>query len=200
VDDDNTLGPWDGSQEYPFKRIQDGIDGASDGDTVLVLPGAYFEGNDFLGKAIRVKSSKGPLVTSIDHSAMGTVIDGTDLSTELLPVGDGPYAVTVNPVTNRIYVSNRNSATVTVIDGTGHSTQTVAVGNEPHGVAVNSVTNRIYVGNSGSHTVTVIDGEDHSTETVAVGLRPIAVAVNSVTNRIYALHDALPISDRGGWK
>ena len=37
VDDDNVDGPWDGSQEHPFQHIQDGIDNASDGDTVLYV-------------------------------------------------------------------------------------------------------------------------------------------------------------------
>ncbi|MEW6744175.1 MAG: right-handed parallel beta-helix repeat-containing protein, partial [Planctomycetota bacterium] len=37
-------------------RIQDGIEAARDGDTVLVLPGRYVERLDFLGKAITVRS------------------------------------------------------------------------------------------------------------------------------------------------
>ena len=36
VDDDNTEGPWRGSQEYPYQHIQDAIDAASDGDAVYV--------------------------------------------------------------------------------------------------------------------------------------------------------------------
>ena len=43
VDDDNTSGPWDGSQEHPYQFIQDGIDNASDGDTVFVYSGIYYE-------------------------------------------------------------------------------------------------------------------------------------------------------------
>ena len=29
VDDDNTDGPWDGTQEHPYQFIQDGVDNAS---------------------------------------------------------------------------------------------------------------------------------------------------------------------------
>lgn len=43
VDDDNTEGPWDGTQEHPYQHIQDAIDNASDGDTIYVHNGTYYE-------------------------------------------------------------------------------------------------------------------------------------------------------------
>lgn len=43
VDDDNTEGPWNGTAEYPYQYIQDGIDNASEYDTVFVYNGTYFE-------------------------------------------------------------------------------------------------------------------------------------------------------------
>jgi parallel beta-helix repeat protein len=41
VDDDNIDGPWNGTEQYPYKEIQDGIDAAKDGDTVFVFEGEY---------------------------------------------------------------------------------------------------------------------------------------------------------------
>ena len=38
VDGNNTAGPWDGTLEHPYQHIQDGVDNASAGDTVLFSP------------------------------------------------------------------------------------------------------------------------------------------------------------------
>jgi len=43
VDDNNTMGPWDGSLEHPYQHVQDGVDNASFGDTVFVFAGDYVE-------------------------------------------------------------------------------------------------------------------------------------------------------------
>ncbi|HUS84372.1 MAG TPA: hypothetical protein VMX56_04445, partial [Anaerolineales bacterium] len=59
-------------QDYP--RIQAAIDAASDGDTVLVAPGTYYETIDFLGKAITVESETIPEETIIDAGGAGSVV------------------------------------------------------------------------------------------------------------------------------
>ena len=121
-----------------------------------------------------------------------------------VPVGLLPEVSAVNPVTNKIYVTNYcgndphcySKGTVTVIDGASNNTVSINVGFAPYAVAVNSVTNKIYVANecgglacqTHNGTVTVIDGATLATTTVAVGSSPFAVAVNSVTNKIYVVN------------
>jgi hypothetical protein len=65
----------DGSADHPFDAIQEGIDAAVDGDTVLVLDGTYTgEGNrnlDFAGRLITVRSENGPENCIIDCEQAG---------------------------------------------------------------------------------------------------------------------------------
>ena len=89
-----------------------------------------------------------------------------------VPAGLSPYAVAVNPATNKIYVPNLGSDSVTVIDGATNNTATVQVGVRPVAAAVNPVTNKIYVVNYFSATVSVIDGATNNTTTVTVGPGP----------------------------
>ena len=81
VDDDGSQDPWlgdptlsdpmeDGSVLHPFDAIQEAVDAAGDGDTVVIEDGTYAgAGNrdiDFHGKAITVRSRNGPATCIID--------------------------------------------------------------------------------------------------------------------------------------
>ncbi|MBN2603733.1 MAG: right-handed parallel beta-helix repeat-containing protein [Candidatus Thermoplasmatota archaeon] len=68
VDDDNIDGPWDGSQEHPYRLIADGIDATVDGDTVYVYSGTYFE-NFSIRKSICLEG----------ENKETTIIDGGNL-------------------------------------------------------------------------------------------------------------------------
>ena len=57
--------------DYP--SIQQAIDAAVPGDTVVVAPGVYYENINFLGKDITVTSEQGPAVTVIDGHNAGSV-------------------------------------------------------------------------------------------------------------------------------
>src|SRR5579863_9209900 len=60
---------------------------------------------------------------------------------EVVKTGKSPSSVTVNPVSNKIYVANRASSDITVIDGETNAATTVKVGFDPRAIAVNEVTN-----------------------------------------------------------
>ncbi len=74
VDDDNCPGPGSGMEGDPYCSIQTAIDAAVVTDEIVVAPGTYFETINFLGKAITLRSSDGPEVTTIDAEGMGTVV------------------------------------------------------------------------------------------------------------------------------
>jgi len=80
--------------------IQDGIDAAVAGDTVLVADGTYFEQIDFLGKAITVASANGPASCIIDGGGSGTVVtlqsfEGTDSVLEGFTITNGELGVSI---------------------------------------------------------------------------------------------------------
>jgi hypothetical protein len=52
VDDNNTLGPWDGSLEFPYQYVQDAVANSSDGDTIFLFNGRYFTNTLFINKSI----------------------------------------------------------------------------------------------------------------------------------------------------
>jgi len=117
-----------------------------------------------------------------------TVIDGvTNMATTTVGVGNVPSAVTVNPMTNKIYVANKGDNNVSVIDATNNNAITpVSVGIAPTALAINHVTGKLYVANNGDNSVSVIDTTNNNTiATVTVGSMPVALAVNYVSNKIY---------------
>ena len=62
--------------------IQDGINAAEDGDTVIVALGTYVENIDFMGKAITIQSEAGSDGTIIDGDQAGSVVLFTNNETE----------------------------------------------------------------------------------------------------------------------
>ncbi len=144
-----------------------------------------------LPRAIAIDSVTNKIYVADDSFV--TVIDGATNSTTILSAGIGRSSnssIVVNPVTNMVYVANKNGNSVTVINGATGSTAasvatTIGVGTSPVAQAVNPVTNMIYVANYGSNNVTVIDGANNFTYTVTVGTEPVAIAVNPVTDMTY---------------
>jgi YVTN family beta-propeller protein len=106
--------------------------------------------------------------------------------TVITNIGMGGEALTVNPRTNRIYVSNSGGGSVRRVDGYSHAVvdQVMPGGTFPQGVVVNPVTNRVYV-QSGGGTVQVLDGDTHAIVNTVAGFG--AIAFNLATARVYVL-------------
>ena len=76
VDDDNTEGPWDGTIDHPFQCIRDGIDAATEMDTVFVHPGIYDESLR-ISKSIHLKGlDKQKTIISSSNSSEFLILDG----------------------------------------------------------------------------------------------------------------------------
>jgi len=76
VDVNNTSGTEDGSQAYPFNTIMEGIEAASDGETVQVAAGTYYE-NVVMKAGVDLIGAGADLVL-IDGGGTGHVIEGAD--------------------------------------------------------------------------------------------------------------------------
>ena len=75
VDDNNISGPWDGTPGYPYQNITSGLSHASDGDTILVYNGTYYE-RLLINNAISLIGQNKDH-TAIDGNRTGTVIEVT---------------------------------------------------------------------------------------------------------------------------
>jgi hypothetical protein len=100
--------------------IQDAINVAATGDEIVVAPNTYLEKIDFLGKAITVRSSAGPLSTTIDASGLAdsvvkcvsgegaaSVLEGLTIRGGYAGLGGGMYNLGSSPtVINCIFRDN----------------------------------------------------------------------------------------------
>ncbi len=130
--------------------------------------------------SLYVTDSGGNTVSVINTSTCNAEVQaGCGGTPPEVTVGTQPFGITIDPVTDTVYVTNLGSNddgdTVSVINaatcngevqsGCGQSPPEVSVGSGPFGIAVNSTTDTVYVADTGQlftsadgHTVSVIDG------------------------------------------
>jgi YVTN family beta-propeller protein len=98
-------------------------------------------------------------------------------------VGNAPTDITINPITNRIYVTNSFSNLVTVIDGkTNQIIANIPVGKNPHNINVDLV-GRVYVANLKSNSISVIDDITNTViSEISINSTPEAIKLNDPFN------------------
>lgn len=125
-----------------------------------------------------------------------SVINGsTNKVIATIPVGNFPFDVAVDSLTDRIYVTDDFDNAVSVISGqTNKVTGTVSGVSGPFAIAVNQKTNRIYVTTLKAiprivHGVAVINGQTHQVVAriaVSRGVEGnVGIAADPLTNVIY---------------
>ena len=106
VDNSNIEGPWNGTQEHPFLKIQDGVNAASTDGVVYVLNGTYYE-NIVIAKTIEIKgSSKGNVI--LDGSGPGTVmlVSANNVTIHYFTIKNSTYGIRLSSSSNNTIKDN----------------------------------------------------------------------------------------------
>ncbi|MGD8195619.1 cell wall-binding repeat-containing protein [Herbiconiux sp. P18] len=102
-------------------------------------------------------------------------------------------SIAVDPVRDRVFVTNRSSHDVSILDGTGVTPlRIVSTGREPSDVAVDPATGRAYVASAVDSSITVLNTDGSSTAWPLEN-RPESLAISggsifATTDRPYAAH------------
>jgi len=91
VDDDNVLGPWDGTLSHPYRTIQDGLNVSENGDTVYVFNGTYDHAGIRHSINLVGESRKGTIITS--YTFIGNGVNWVNISGFTIK---GDYALSVD--------------------------------------------------------------------------------------------------------
>jgi parallel beta-helix repeat protein len=144
----------------PGDSIQSAINAASNGDEIEVAPGTYNEAINFLGKAVRLYSSGGPDVTTIDGSSASYItyhvvqcVSGEDANTILegfTITGGNANGTGSNALGGGMYNYTNSNPTVNNCTFTGNEALGSGGGMFNEMSASPTVTNCTFSGNSAS--------------------------------------------------
>nr|WP_156368881.1 YncE family protein [Methylobacterium sp. Leaf100] len=130
-----------------------------------------------------VLDTRGRLYVADRESRQVSVVDTATMTRiATVPVGEGPFALALNPAQDRLYVACVRSGDLHAIDT---ATLTIvgraALGGMPYGVAVSGDGARILVTNQQAGTLVVLDAALTPVATIPVGRYPEGVAVSGDT-------------------
>jgi len=138
-------------------------------------------------------------VADAAHAEPARISGVSPIVSSTFTVGAGPRGVTIDPATNRAFVSNWgavNGTTVTVlqlgaIPAATTTVATITVGTAPRRSAVSTDTNEVYVPNQVSGTVSVINISTNAVvATVPVGSGPVEAAYHAAERSMYIANNA----------
>ena len=107
VDDDNTLGPWDGTLEHPYQNITSALQHASVNDTIYVYNGTYYE-HVVVNKTVSL-IGENRSTTIIDGGGTGRVVklDAGNAVVRGFTIRNGGYGVFID--SNQVYDGYHNN-------------------------------------------------------------------------------------------
>jgi YVTN family beta-propeller protein len=139
------------------------IDGTM--DTVFTADTVHIGGQNDQAFGIAFNPNDGFVYVAVyDAPGYVKIVDpATNALVDSIAVPDDPWAVALNPVTNRLYVSSDADNSVTVVDLATRSVVTsIPIGGYIPNLSVDPVLDRVYAVNFDNSTVVVIDGATSS--------------------------------------
>lgn len=130
VDIKNTQGPWDGTKEHPYKKIQEGIDEAINNSTVYVLNGTYHE-NILMNKTIYL----------FGNNKTNTIIDGDDKNNCVM--------ININKITIQGFTITNSTKGININKSSNSTITDNTISNTEYGIYIDkqSNNNSIYKNN-----------------------------------------------------
>ena len=98
VDDDNTEGPWYGTQQHPYKNIHDALINSVQGDTIIVYSGVYHGYNPFPDQVpiLRIDKSVNLIGQEVNGQGKPLVTTCIVIAPEIFQTGTTDYTKVSN--------------------------------------------------------------------------------------------------------